>query len=74
MLLATAYTEDGRELNAVKLEGVNSYTFGFEMLAWAAIEAAAGNVNAPGALGPVTAFGLHELEAGVRAAGISRVR
>jgi hypothetical protein len=26
------------------------------------------------ALGPVAAFGLHELEAGVRAAGIDRVR
>jgi hypothetical protein len=44
------------------------------MLAWAAIEAAAGNVNGPGALGPVAAFGLHELEAGVRAAGLDRVR
>ena len=50
------------------------YTFGFEMLAWAATAAAAGKVNAPGALGPVAAFGLHELEAGVRAAGIDRVR
>jgi hypothetical protein len=71
-VLATAYTADGRELNAVRLEGVNSYTFGFEMLAWAAIAAAAGKVNAPGALGPVAAFGLHELEAGVGAAGIDR--
>jgi short subunit dehydrogenase-like uncharacterized protein len=73
-VLATTYTTDGRELNAVRLEGPNSYTFGFEMLAWAASEAAAGNVTAPGALGPVAAFGLHELEAGVRAAGIDRVR
>jgi short subunit dehydrogenase-like uncharacterized protein len=73
-VLATAYTADGRELNAVRLEGVNSYTFGFEMLAWAAMEAAAGNVNGAGALGPVAAFGLHELEAGVRAAGLDRVR
>jgi short subunit dehydrogenase-like uncharacterized protein len=73
-VLATAYTADGRELAEVRLEGVNSYTFGFAMLAWAAIAAAAGNVNGPGALGPVAAFGLHELEAGVRAAGIDRGR
>ncbi len=73
-VLATAYAADGRELNAVRLEGPNSYTFGFQMLAWAAIEAAAGNVDTPGALGPVAAFGLHELEAGVRGAGLHRVR
>jgi hypothetical protein len=73
-VLATAYATDGRELNTVRLDGPNSYTFGFEMLAWAASAAAAGNVTARGALGPVTAFGLHELEAGVHAAGIDRVR
>jgi short subunit dehydrogenase-like uncharacterized protein len=73
-VLATAYATDGRECTAVRLEGPNSYTFGFEMLAWAAGAAAAGKVTAPGALGPVAAFGLGELEAGVRAAGIHRVR
>ncbi|MEA2210472.1 MAG: hypothetical protein QOF83_420 [Solirubrobacteraceae bacterium] len=73
-ILATAYAADGRELNAVRLEGVNTYTFGFEMLAWAAMAAQAGNVNAPGALGPVGAFGLDELETGVRAAGIARMQ
>jgi short subunit dehydrogenase-like uncharacterized protein len=71
-VLATAYAADGRELNTVRLEGVNSYTFGFQMLAWAAITAAARGVSAAGALGPVDAFGLHELEAGVRGAGIDR--
>jgi short subunit dehydrogenase-like uncharacterized protein len=73
-VLATAYAADGRELNTVRLEGVNSYTFGFQMLAWAAITAAKRGVSAAGALGPVAAFGLRELEAGVRAAGIDRVR
>jgi short subunit dehydrogenase-like uncharacterized protein len=73
-VLATAYATDGRELNRVRLEGVNSYTFGFDMLAWAASTAAARDVSASGALGPVAAFGLNELEAGVRAAGIQRVR
>ena len=42
------------------------------MLAWAASTAATRDIRAPGALGPVAAFGLHELEAGVRAAGIDR--
>jgi short subunit dehydrogenase-like uncharacterized protein len=72
-VLATAYTTDGRELNTVKLEGVNSYTFGFDMLAWAASTAATQGVSAPGALGPVAAFGLSELQSGVRTAGIERV-
>jgi short subunit dehydrogenase-like uncharacterized protein len=73
-VLATAYAADGRELNTVRLEGVNTYTFGFDMLAWAAGAAATRGVGASGALGPVAAFGLDELEAGVRAAGIKRVR
>jgi short subunit dehydrogenase-like uncharacterized protein len=73
-VLATAYAADGRELSAVRLEGVNSYTFGFDMLAWAATTAATGDLVTAGALGPVAAFGLSELEAGVREAGIKRVR
>jgi short subunit dehydrogenase-like uncharacterized protein len=73
-VLATAYAADGRELSQVRLEGVNSYTFGFEMLASAASTAATRDVSASGALGPVAAFGLKELEAGVSAAGIKRVR
>lgn len=72
-VLATAYAADGRELNTVRLEGANSYTFGFEMLAWAASTAARQDVSSSGALGPVAAFGLSELEAGARAAGIERV-
>lgn len=73
-VIATAYAADGRELNTIKLSGVNSYTFGFAMLAWAATMAARRDISAPGALGPVAAFGLDELEAGVRAAGIERVQ
>jgi hypothetical protein len=44
------------------------------MLAWAAGTAAARDVSGAVALGPVVAFGLDELEAGVRAAGIERVQ
>ncbi len=46
-VLATAYAADGRELTAVRLDGVNSYTFGFQMLAWAAITAATKGVSGP---------------------------
>jgi hypothetical protein len=35
-VLASAHAADGPELTAVRLEGANSYTFGFDMLAWAA--------------------------------------
>jgi hypothetical protein len=72
-ILASAYAVDGRGLKTVRLKGVSSYAFTFDMLAWAAIAAAARNVSATGALGPVAAFGLDELEAGVRAAGIDRL-
>ena len=71
-VLATAYAADDRELSTVRLEGVNSYTFGFQMLAWAAATAANQDVRGAGALGPVDAFGLDELQAGVRGAGIDR--
>jgi short subunit dehydrogenase-like uncharacterized protein len=71
-VLAAAYAADGRELSTVRLEGVNSYTFGFDLLAWAASAAATRDLGTAGALGPVAAFGLSELEAGVRAAGIKR--
>jgi short subunit dehydrogenase-like uncharacterized protein len=72
-VLATAHAADGRHLSTVRLEGVNSYTFGFNMIAWAASTAATQGVKASGALGPVAAFGLNELEGGVRTAGIERV-
>jgi short subunit dehydrogenase-like uncharacterized protein len=71
-VLATAYAADERELTTVRLDGVNSYSFGFQMLAWAAITAATKDVGAAGALGPVDAFGLQGLQEGVRGAGIDR--
>ena len=41
-------------------------------MAWAARAAAAGRVKGTGALGPVEAFGLEELERGCASAGLSR--
>jgi short subunit dehydrogenase-like uncharacterized protein len=70
---ATAYDDGGRELAEVRVEGGNAYDFTFGILAWGASSAAAGGMKGAGALGPAEAFGLDELEAGCREAGIARV-
>lgn len=70
---ATAYDASGAELSTVTLEGVNGYTFTGEILAWAAMTAAAGGLQGAGALGPVDGFGLDPLVEGVESAGL-RVR
>jgi hypothetical protein len=57
-------------LERVVLEGASGYTFTAGMMAWAAERLAAGEGRGAGALGPVEAFGLDELEAGVAEAGI----
>ena len=63
---------DGRELARVQLEGPNPYTLTGDLLAWAAIRARDGGLTGAGALGPVEAFGLPELEAGAATAGLHR--
>jgi len=72
-VVAIAYDASGGELATVLLEGPNSYTFTGSILAWGARCAAEGGVEGTGALGPVDAFGLEALEAGVAAAGFRRV-
>lgn len=71
-VLAIARDRSGRELSRVEVAGVDGYDFTAGMLAWSAIRAAEGSVAGAGALGPVEAFGLERLEAGVADAGISR--
>jgi len=71
-VVAIAYDGSGRELAAVLLEGPNPYSFTGNMLAWGARRAAEHGVQGSGALGPVDAFGLEALEAGVTAAGFHR--
>ena len=68
-----ARDEAGRELASVRLEGRDPYTFTGRMMAWIAGHLATGNVTEAGALGPVDAFGIDELERAVTAAGIRRV-
>ena len=71
-VVAIAYDEGGRELAEVHLTGVDGYTFTARILAWASARIAADGLPASGALAPVEAFGLRDLEAGVAEAGICR--
>ncbi|OYU44994.1 MAG: saccharopine dehydrogenase [Burkholderiales bacterium PBB4] len=72
-ILAETFSASGQKLTRVKLEGVNGYTFTAEIIAWGAMTALGQEVMGAGALGPVSAFGLAQLELGVREAGIRRV-
>ena len=72
-ILAIASDERGSPLAEVRLEGVNGYDFTAAVLAWGAQIAAAHGLLGAGALGPVDAFGLDTLAAGVAEAGIARL-
>ena len=71
-VVAIAYDAAGNEVAAVTVAGVDGYTFTGRMLAWGAERAVADGLRSTGALGPVEAFGLDELEAGAAEAGINR--
>jgi short subunit dehydrogenase-like uncharacterized protein len=69
---AAAYAANGAQLAEVALSGVNGYDFTARILAWGAQRAAEEGLNGTGALGPVDAFGLDELESGAAEAGLER--
>ena len=71
--LAVARDAAGRPLATARVEGVDAYTLTGDLIAWAALRLAAGQVSGPGALGPVDAFGLDALEDGCREAGLDRI-
>ena len=71
-IVAIAYDDSGSELAQIQLSGGNGYEFTGEILAWGAARAAQAGLRGTGALGPVAAFGLDELEAGCAEAGLSR--
>jgi short subunit dehydrogenase-like uncharacterized protein len=71
-VIGEALDEHGSILASVHLTGDDAYDFTAGMLAWAAMQAAESPLEATGAIGPVEAFGLDELEAGAADAGISR--
>ncbi|HEU0129770.1 MAG TPA: saccharopine dehydrogenase NADP-binding domain-containing protein [Mycobacteriales bacterium] len=70
-VVAIAYDAEGTPLATARAVGVDGYTFTAEILAWGAMTAAEGGVRGTGALGPVEAFGLHELRAGCASAGLT---
>ena len=72
-VVAQAYDAGGEQVAEVHLRGGNWYAFTADFMAWAARAVAGGRVKGAGALGPVEAFGLAELERGCAAAGLSRV-
>ena len=69
---AIAYDAQGHELAEVNLSGADGYAFTAEFMAWAARTAAAGRLAGTGAIGPLEAFGLEQLERGCRQAGLTR--
>jgi hypothetical protein len=72
LVTARATGGDGRTLARVELHGANAYTFTGEILAWGAVELATSGPERTGAVGPVEAFGLAELERGCAEAGLRR--
>lgn len=73
LVTAHASAADGTQLSRVVLEGPSVYGFTAKALAWGADQLAAGVAKDVGALGPVDAFGLDELESGCASIGLKRV-
>jgi hypothetical protein len=69
-IVARACDAGGRVLAEAHVHGVNGYTFTGRILAWAATRALDPGIAGDGALGPVEAFGLDELQAGCEEAGL----
>jgi hypothetical protein len=72
LFVAEAVGRTGAQLSHVRLEGINGYVFSGRMLAWAAEQVASRQATGVGALGPVEAFDLPDLETGVAECGIER--
>jgi short subunit dehydrogenase-like uncharacterized protein len=72
LVLAVAYDTKGAELATVRMQGGSAYEFTARMMAYAARRLAAGEIPATGALGPVDAFGIDELERASAEAGLRR--
>jgi hypothetical protein len=71
-VVAAADDADGEKPAAVHLTGADPYSFTAAILAWAAEKAATHGVGPAGALGPVEAYGLADLESACANAGLSR--
>lgn len=71
-VVAATYDAAGTLLGEVRLSGGDPYRLTGRMLAWGATRAADHGMRASGALGPVEAFGLEELERACAEAGLVR--
>jgi short subunit dehydrogenase-like uncharacterized protein len=69
-VVALAYDGQGEQLAEVVVDGQDGYGFTGDILAWGARRVAEGGLQGTGALGPVDGFGLDELAAGCREAGL----
>jgi short subunit dehydrogenase-like uncharacterized protein len=72
-VVGMAYDPRGTQLAEVHLSGLEGYDFTARILAWGADRVATGGLDRAGALGPIEAFGIGEIEAGCREAGVTRV-
>jgi short subunit dehydrogenase-like uncharacterized protein len=72
-VVAIAYDAQGVPLSEVHLAGAEGYEFTATILAWGAERMAAEEFACTGAFGPVEAFGIDELAAGCREAGVGHV-
>lgn len=72
-IVGAAYSASGEQLGEVHLQGEDPYSFTAGFIAWAARRAAGRGIDGAGALGPVEAFGLDDLETGCAEAGLTRV-
>ena len=73
-VIAVARDANGRKLATAHLTGGDPYSFTAPILAWAAARAAADGAQPAGALGPVEAFGVGDLETACASAGFHRQR
>jgi short subunit dehydrogenase-like uncharacterized protein len=72
LILAVASDAAGRELASVRLDGGDPYSFTGRIMAVGAQRLAVAGAAASGALGPVDALGLDQLEQACAAAGLRR--
>lgn len=73
LVIALALDGNRRPLAEITMTGPDGYTLTADLLAWGAQQAAGGQVEGIGALGPVDAFGLDELREGAASCGLTVV-
>lgn len=70
-IIAIAYDKSDKALATAELEGIDTYSFTANILAWSVEQLTQGTVSGTGVLGPVEAFGLDNLIEGIRQSGLN---